>query len=64
MPGLPRARKLLDAEGKYYANSGTWIDENPDHPAASTFVVVTSREDMDAVELYEYYRDGTIKKLD
>ena len=60
----PMLRKLPNAEGKYYVNSGTWIDENPDHPAASTFVVVTSREDTDIVELYEYYRDGTIRKLD
>lgn len=60
----PMLRKLPNAEGKYYVNSGTWIDENPDHPAASTFVVVKSREDTDIVELYEYYRDGTILKLD
>lgn len=59
----PMLRKLPDAEGKYYVNSGTWIDHNPGHPAASTFVVVTSGDSVDSVELFEYYSDGTVLKL-
>ncbi len=59
----PSLRKLPNVEGKYYVNSGTWIDENTYHPAASTFVVVTSGNETDIAELYEYYRDGTITKL-
>ncbi len=59
----PMLRKLANVEGKYYLNSGTWIDENPYHPAASTFVVVTSGDRADDAELYEYCRDGTILKV-
>ena len=59
----PMLRKLTNYEGKYYVNSGTWIDENTYHPAASTFVVITSGAETDNAELYEYYRDGTIAKL-
>ncbi len=59
----PSLRKLPNVEGKYYVNSGAWIDENTYHPAASTFVVVTSGDETDIAELYEYYRDGTITKL-
>jgi hypothetical protein len=59
----PILRELPNVVGKYYVNSGTWIDENTYHPAASTFVVVTSRDTEDSAELYEYYRDGTITKL-
>jgi len=60
----PMLSKLPGYEGKYYVNSGTWVDVNPFHPEASTFVVITSRESADSVELYEYYRDGTVRKLD
>lgn len=57
-------RKVPNSEGKYYVNSGRWIGENPYHPAASTFVVVTSRNDADSVQFYEYYRNGTVLKMD
>ncbi|PKL13041.1 MAG: metallophosphoesterase [Spirochaetae bacterium HGW-Spirochaetae-8] len=59
----PVLEKVPGAEGKYYANSGTWIDSNPQHPAASTFVVITTTDTTDTVELYEYYTDGTVKLL-
>ncbi|MFA6366128.1 MAG: metallophosphoesterase [Candidatus Hydrogenedentales bacterium] len=59
----PMLRKLPNAGGKYYANSGTWIDENTYHPAASTFVVVTSGDETDIAELYEYHGDGAVVKL-
>jgi len=60
---VPVLEKLPNTEGKYYANSGTWIDMNPQHPAASTFVVITTSDSKDTVELYEYYTDGTAKLL-
>jgi len=59
----PVLKRLSGPKTKYYANSGAWIDNNTFHPAASTFVVVTSSDRADSVELFEYYRDGTIKKL-
>lgn len=59
----PLLRKLPNAEAKYYVNSGTWIDHNTYHPAASTFVVVTSGESADSAELFEYYSDGAVLKL-
>ncbi len=33
---------------------------NPQHPAASTFVVFTTSDIQDTVELYEYYSEGTV----
>jgi UDP-2,3-diacylglucosamine pyrophosphatase LpxH len=59
----PALKELPNSQGKYYANSGSWIDENTYHPQASTFVVVTSRDSADTAEVYEYYRDGTVKPL-
>jgi len=59
----PMLKKLPNFEGKYYANSGSWIDKNTFHPAASTFAVVTTTDSLDKAEVYEYYRDGTIKPL-
>jgi len=59
----PMLRKLPNVEGKYYVNSGAWIDHNPSHPAASTFVVVTSDDAQDNAELFEYYGDGAVLKL-
>jgi UDP-2,3-diacylglucosamine pyrophosphatase LpxH len=59
-PGL---EKLPDYDGKYYVNSGTWIDHNTYHPGASTFVVITSSETVDTAQLYEYYQDGTVALL-
>ena len=37
-----------------------WIDHNTFHPEASTFVVITTTDTVDTVELYEYYKHGTV----
>jgi len=61
----PGVNKLSDTQDKYYANSGSWIDENTFHPDACTFVVVTTNSDSsDKVQLFEYYDDGTVKILE
>lgn len=60
---VPVLEKLPNVDGKYYVNSGAWIDENTHHPAATTFVVITSTDAIDSVELYEYYEDGTVTLL-
>ncbi|MFP4461230.1 MAG: metallophosphoesterase [Thermotogota bacterium] len=44
---------------KVYANSGTWIDDNPAGPVRS-FVVLESGEQTTDVRLMEYHADGTI----
>ncbi len=50
---------LKDAgNGTYYANSGTWVDNNTDYPDAThTFVVITVGE-QDTVELLSYEESG------
>ena len=47
-------------DGKYYINSGTWVDHNNvyDGPARQ-FAVITDKE-QDTVALYSYGEDGTI----
>ena len=60
---VPVLEKLPNGEGKYYANSGAWIDENTHYPAASIFVVITTTDTSDRVELYEYYEDGPVTLL-
>lgn len=60
---VPMLRPLPGAEAKFYVNSGTWIDHNTYHPAASTFVVITCGDSADTVGLFEYYRDGAIRAL-
>lgn len=47
-------------EGKYYVNSGTWVDHNNvfDGPARQFAVITTG--DTDTVSLYSYAEDSTI----
>ncbi len=46
--------------GKYYLNSGTWIDHNVDYPDATrTFAVITTGEKSE-VALYHYIADGSV----
>jgi len=59
----PVLEKLPGSGEKFYANSGAWIDENTYHPEASTFVVITTTDTVDTVELYEYHKDGTVELL-
>ncbi|MDT8903091.1 metallophosphoesterase [Anaeroselena agilis] len=45
--------------GKYYLNSGTWIDHNADYPDATrTFVVITTGK-KDTAALYKFTEDGS-----
>ena len=45
--------------GKYYLNSGTWIDHNTDYPDATrTFAVITAGST--ACALYRYAEDGSV----
>lgn len=49
--------------GKYYVNSGTWVDHNTDYPDASrTFAVITTGT-QDKVELYSYEESGGLWDL-
>lgn len=50
------------AENKVYANSGTWIDKNTLGENA-TFVLIEMGTEADAVGLYKYNADGSIKPL-
>lgn len=57
---VPDYRALGD--GKYYVNSGTWIDENTLSEAERTFVVITTGEET-TVALYEYGEDGSVTDI-
>lgn len=48
--------------GRFYANSGTWIDQNLDADETRTFVVITTG-DVDEVSLYMYGEDGKISDI-
>lgn len=49
--------------GKYYINSGTWIDNNINCPdAPRTFVVITTG-DKEATALFSYMEDGSLKDI-
>jgi UDP-2,3-diacylglucosamine pyrophosphatase LpxH len=49
--------------GKYYINSGTWIDNNSDDADATrTFVVITTG-DKDTTGLYRYMEDGSVTDI-
>ena len=48
--------------GRFYANSGTWIDQNLDADTTRTFVVITTG-DVDDVSLYAYGEDGSISDI-
>jgi predicted phosphodiesterase len=52
---------LKDAgNGTYYADSGTWVDNDTDYPDATrTFVVITVGE-QDTVELLSYEESGRL----
>lgn len=50
------------AQGKVYANSGTWIDHNT-VGETGTFVLVEMGDKADTVSLYQYHEDGTITPL-
>ena len=46
--------------GKYYLNSGTWIDHNTDYPDATrTFAVITTG-DSNTVAMYRFMEDCSI----
>ncbi len=50
-------------DGKYYLNSGTWIDNNTDYPDATrTFAVITTG-DKDTAALYKYGEDGAVTDI-
>ncbi|MEA5064701.1 MAG: metallophosphoesterase [Eubacteriales bacterium] len=50
-------------EGKYYINSGTWIDHNTDRPDATrTFAVITTG-DKDTAALYSFMEDGSLSDI-
>ena len=56
------AYKDMDT-GKYYVNSGTWVDHNTDYPDATrTFAVITTGT-QDKVELYSYEESGGLWDL-
>ena len=46
--------------GKYYLNSGTWIDHNVDHPdTPRTFAVITTGE-TNSSTVFSYGKDGSV----
>lgn len=49
-------------DGRFYANSGTWVDDNLDAEVTRTFAVVTTGE-VDAVALYAYGGDGRLTDI-
>jgi len=53
--------KALD-NGKYYVNSGTWIDHNTRSEAKRTFAVITTGEKTTA-GLYQYEEDGSVTDI-
>lgn len=47
--------------GKCYLNSGTWIDENGEHPATRTFVVITTGSTgKDATAIRQFVKEGEV----
>ncbi len=62
VPVINRFQKGYDKE-KVYANSGTWIDENPSGPDRC-FVVIESGEQSTVVRLMVYNVDGTISNTE
>ncbi len=62
--GHTHGPKYQDAgDGKYYINSGTWIDNNIDSPKAPrTFVVITTG-DKDTTALYSFTEDGSVTDI-
>ncbi len=60
------ASQNLRGQKTIYANSGTWIDQNPKFPTM-TFVVITPQGNSSlplSLSLYHYSPDGTITKID
>lgn len=56
----------LKSQKTIYANSGTWIDNNPNFPTM-TFVVITPQGNSSVpmyLSLFYYSPDGTITKMD
>ena len=50
-------------EGKYYINTGTWVDHNADNPDATrTFAVITTG-DKTVPALYKYMEDGSLNDI-
>lgn len=50
----------LDADGRGYINSGTWIDHNSDSPGATRIFVVIETGENDSSVLYRYEPDGSL----
>jgi UDP-2,3-diacylglucosamine pyrophosphatase LpxH len=58
---IPDWRKA--GPGRFYANTGTWLDDNWDYPAATrTFVVITTGK-VDNVAVYKYNPDDTVTDI-
>ena len=52
------------AGGKCYLNSGTWIDENTEHPATRTFAVITTgAAGRDAVAIRQFMKEGEVADI-
>lgn len=54
-------------EKAIYANTGTWIDNNPNYPTMTFVVLIPPKDDnsfVTFVNLYKYLEDGSIQKLD
>lgn len=50
-------------DGKYYVNSGTWVDHNTDYPDATrTFAVITTGK-MDTIDLFSYEESGALRDI-
>lgn len=50
--------------GKCYLNSGTWIDENTEHPATRTFVVITTgAAGKDATAICQFVKEGDVADI-
>jgi len=62
VPVINRFQQGYDKE-KVYANSGTWIDENPNN-LDRCFVVIESGRQSTVVRLMEYHADGTISNAE
>lgn len=58
---VPAQRSI--GSGKYYVNSGTWIDNNTDYTLADrTFAVITTGQ-SDTTAVYSFMTDGTVKDI-
>lgn len=58
---VPKYQDLGD--GKYYINSGTWIDHNTSYPDADrTFAVITTG-DKNTAAVYSFNEDGSLKDI-